>query len=350
MAEKKKQHYVPKFYLKFFSVNSNDTHIGLYHFETGKLIPEAGLKNQGYEDYFYGRDLAIENSLSDIEAKASEALNQVILSNDLPKYKTTAYTDIWIFSLLQAKRTKHSAKETNEMINRTLKAVLKEDDRFNELDDLEFYLNDTPAFNLGILMESMQVAQDLACKLIINKTSISFITSDHPVIKYNQFLEKRNFPAGKEGLATKGLQIFYPISPELLLLFYDSRVYKIGTKKGRTVETNCIDDVNNLNLLQTLNCHEVVYFNGTISDYYINKLAEKREQYFQKEKTQINESAEMERPDGTTSKLYHFYNKGHDINLRLSFIKETDHAKAYVLTGYAAELRDERWRDYRASH
>lgn len=347
MAQKKKQHYVPRFYLRYFSVNSGKTHIGLFHFETGKLVLQASLKNQGYADYFYGKDLEVEESLAIIERKASCALDWVIQNKALPQYQSDTYKEIWTFALLQKSRTKRGARETNESINATLKAALKEDSRFNELEDLEFFIQETPLFNIGILMDSMKVAEDLACKLIVNKTNTPFITSDHPVVKYNQFLEKRKFPAGKEGLATKGLQIFYPISPKLTLIFYDSRVYKIGTKKDRTVETNSLDDINSLNLLQALNCDEVVYFNGSFTEFQMQKLVEKRGKVFMDDQHQINESPEVTQPDGTVSKLMHMFTRGYDINLKLSFVKESDHAKAYVLTGYAAELRDERWRDYR---
>ncbi|MGP8213984.1 MAG: DUF4238 domain-containing protein [Bacteroidia bacterium] len=117
---------------------------------------------------------------------------------------------------------------------------------------LNSLLTASAALNLQSLVSSLEVATDLACKLIINNSDISFITCDNPVIRYNQFLEKRKFPGGREGLAIKGLQIFYPICPSLALLFYDNRVYKIGYKKQQSVVTSNSNDIsskpNNLNI------------------------------------------------------------------------------------------------------
>ena len=74
MAEKKKQHYVPRFYLKYFSTTPEATHIGLCVKESGKTVRQAGLKNQAYENYFYGKDTKIEDGLSEIEAKAASVI------------------------------------------------------------------------------------------------------------------------------------------------------------------------------------------------------------------------------------------------------------------------------------
>ena len=51
MANNKNHHYVPKFYLKKFSNNANETHIGLFNITTGKFIRDADLKGQSKGNY-----------------------------------------------------------------------------------------------------------------------------------------------------------------------------------------------------------------------------------------------------------------------------------------------------------
>ncbi|WP_461622080.1 DUF4238 domain-containing protein, partial [Bradyrhizobium sp. 23AC] len=76
-----------------------------------------------------------------------------------------------------------------------------------------------------------------------------FITSDHPVVFYNQYAEHRTIRSNT-GLASKGLQIFYPISPYHIIILYDEAIYKIGAKKSTSVDVTSVSDVQQLNDLQ----------------------------------------------------------------------------------------------------
>lgn len=59
MLEKKRQHYVPRFYLKNFSWG-NRRPIHLCNIKTGAQITAENLVTQCYEGYFYGKDLVLE--------------------------------------------------------------------------------------------------------------------------------------------------------------------------------------------------------------------------------------------------------------------------------------------------
>ncbi|MDA3821326.1 MAG: DUF4238 domain-containing protein, partial [Bacteroidales bacterium] len=238
--------------------------------------------------------------------------------------------------------TKSAVRATNEMIDTTLRTIFKHDEKYkNNLDEVNFEITEPAAFNLVNIEPAIKVTLDLCCKLIINKSNIPFITSNHPVVRYNQFLEKRKFPGGKSGLASKGLQIFYPISPWLTVIFYDCKVYKCGYKRRAIIETTNKTDIDSLNLLQALNCDDIIYFSEKTNLHYISILAEKREMNFTLNKGTMNEYPVVDTPDGNKSTLMHYHVQDHGINLSLSFIKETDYAKYYTMTGYAVELRNE---------
>jgi hypothetical protein len=347
MPEKKKQHYVPKFYLRFFGNHEKDTHIGLYNIPSRKFITEAAISSQAYENFFYGKDSEIENALGTIEDQAAKVLKEVIEKKEIPKYKSEEYTTLWLFILLQGTRTRNAAKETNDMLDLTIKHLFKDHPSLDGIDmsNYRIELEDPVLLNLQTSLKSFVVAQDLKCKLIINESKLPFITSDHPVVRYNQFLEKRMYPDGKIGLASKGLQIFCPISPRLSIILYDARVYKIGYKKQSAITTVKEINIHQLNLLQVLNCGENIYFNDKMSEYQINNLIEKSEKYIGGIEPRVNEYFGETKKDGSSSSIVKTSGPHIEIKLNLSFIKETDHSKQYKFSSYAIQLRDEKYRN-----
>lgn len=345
MAENKKQHYVPKFYLKLFSNNQSNTHVKIFIKSTNKIIPYGDLKNQAYENYFYGKDTKIEKEFSKIEDEVSRIISDIIEFKKLPKPQISDYKTLWLFTFLQNSRTKFSADETNEMIDQTLKTIFKNDKRFKDkIDEVKFGYDNPVLLNLDTLINTILVTKDLKCKLIINQTKKPFVTSDNPIILYNQFLEQRNHQFGKCGLASKGLQVFYPLNPELALIYYDKKVYKIGFRKRNYVETFNEKDIESLNILQFLNSDKVIYSNEKASDFYLETLMTKSSKFNTSRGSDINEYPEKTNDDGTSSVILHNQKKDLETNLKLSFIKQTSHGKSYKMSGYVAELRNEEMR------
>jgi hypothetical protein len=116
----------------------------------------------------------------------------------------------------------------------------------------------------------LPITFDLCFKLVINKTKEPFITSDHPVVLYNQFLEPRKKYGNNTGLACKGLEIFLPISPRHLLIFFDPDVYKVENKSNVSVDITADADVKALNLLQCISADKNLYFNEEISEHQVS--------------------------------------------------------------------------------
>ena len=91
MADKKRQHYVPRFYLKNFSINSEGKAIGIYNVEKCKFIPSGSLKSQAYENYFYGEDekqrgqvnFSYQGWLAELEAISSYSPGRRIFSQTI---------------------------------------------------------------------------------------------------------------------------------------------------------------------------------------------------------------------------------------------------------------------------
>lgn len=345
MAENKKHHYIPKFYLKLFSINKSDSYIKIFVKPTSKIITSGDITNQGYKKYFYGKDSRIEKEFSKIEDKASKIFSEIIKMKTLPKPQVEDYETLWLFTFLQESRTKFSADELNEMIYQTFKTIFKDDRRLeDEIDRMKSVYENPVLVKIDSLINTISVTRDLRCKLIINRTKKPFVTSDNPIILYNQFLEKRKHQYGKCGLASKGLQVFYPISPELAITYYDEKVYKIGFRKRNYAETSDEKDIESLNILQFLNSDKVIYSNEKASNFYLKTLATKSSKFESIRGSIINEYPKKINDDGTSSVILSNQKKDLEINLNLSFIKQTSHGKSYKMSGYVAELRDEKMR------
>ncbi|MEM9226806.1 MAG: DUF4238 domain-containing protein, partial [Verrucomicrobiota bacterium] len=75
MPEYKKQHYVPKFYLRKFT--NNDRLINLFNIDTESAVHGASLKHQCYKEYFYDKDGTMENMFQLIERDFSKLINTI---------------------------------------------------------------------------------------------------------------------------------------------------------------------------------------------------------------------------------------------------------------------------------
>lgn len=268
MPNKKKQHYIPKFYLKFFSNLDNLTHVGLLNLKTNKYVGSASIDGQNKEDYFYGNETEIEDALAVLENKTCE----IIQNKNLPPYDSEDYVILLVYVMYQQNRTIISAQRVNDLLNQV--SQMLQNDRLapeNEIADVKFEYNYPGIAAIEVVSELIPVVSDLKCKLIINKTKELFITSDDPVVKWNQFLNIKKHRDSKTGLAMRGLKLFFPISPTITLLYYDSDIYEIGIDDSN-VELFSLKDVRLLNLIQTFSCNENIYFNQEVDESCARRL------------------------------------------------------------------------------
>ncbi|MDF4203845.1 DUF4238 domain-containing protein [Maribacter sp. SA7] len=344
MAKNKKQHYVPIFFLRLFSIAQKGLHIKIYQKATGKIIQRGGLKNQAQEKYFYGSNLNMEKWFGEVENLCGHIIKDVAKTEKLPKKNSKKYQLLVLFMLLQAFRTKAQADELNQLTDTFIKTIMKYDKTFEnyDFDSFKIGYDDAPVKNVGMLLESYPMMADMEVKIISNSTDIPFITSDNPTFKYNQFLKGREFEFGRTGMGCKGLQIFFPISPKNIILMYDPKVYKVGNRRQFFGIEASVKDVNQINLLMFLNANETIFSNEKATDYFFEKLSQKALKYKDLKKIEVNEYPEsiMDESEGKQSILIHQKKNYIDTNLHLSFVKPTPHAKYYELNGTAAELRD----------
>lgn len=342
---KKKQHFVPKFILRKFSVQKNEKQIGIYNIPNDKFIECGSLKEQAYKKFFYGKNGVVENSLSKIENLTAPIIAKVIEAESFSNQLATDIVMIKFFTFIQESRTNKQANFANEALDTWTKDLLSYNEKTKKIfNNITYKFKNSAIFNIEISLQALILTLDLGCKLIVNKTNIPFIISDAPVVKYNQFLKKRNKPGGHNGLVSKGLQVFFPISPKMTIVYYDKNVYKVGNRKTSQCLITNEKDVFELNKLQFLNSNTNIYFNEKINNEYTNTLNQVTRKYRLDSKMTLQETEQRKNEDEIISTLV--YTKINEINidLNLSFIKETKKAKKYNLTEWLVELRNPEWR------
>jgi hypothetical protein len=127
------------------------------------------------------------------------------------------------------------------------------------LDDIKISLKDAANISLGMTVQGFPLLFDMGYKLLLNRTQADFITCDNPVVMCNPFLSFRTF-ISNTGLPTKGLQIFFPIAPDKIIVLFDMVVYRFGNDRKIVIEVENINDVHNINALQACSAYENIYF------------------------------------------------------------------------------------------
>lgn len=319
MSKKKKHHYVPRFYLKRFSANNEGKFLGLYNLENEVFIEKAPLKNQACKNHLYGKDDEIENALASMESEVAKMFYYWTEERLLfpPPPETNGFKLLKQFILYQSYRTPKSGIDITKTINQSLKKVIKEfkPDLWKSFKDSTLIYENPELLGLLNSVKHINLLNFLDCKFLVNLSLLPFITSDAPVIYYNQLMEKAGNYVGATGLVAKGLQIFYPIHPRLMICLYDPKVYDFGDGNEDCSATESIEEVHSLNGLQLINSQSQLFFNQNISKEYIIELSNNYKEYRQSSKN-INEIIKQ----GNRKFLFTSSESAH-IDLELSFFK-----------------------------
>jgi len=267
MPANKKHHYVPRFYLKRFA--SDGKSVCLYNFRLARAITNANLNNQCYRDYMYGKQGEHEQRLSQLEGAFAQLLRNMLPSCNLPPPMSPDHESLCILTLLQYSRTAYTADAMDEMADGMWKAILSKDSRIDPamLSKVRIVNTDPANFTVATMLRLYHLIMDLRYRLLVAPSGTEFITSDNPVVKYNQLMEFERL-GSSTGLASKGLQIFFPLSPSHMLCFYDPAVYACEPRKSVQIAITSSKDMDQLNALQVASALENVYYSGPAANVF----------------------------------------------------------------------------------
>ncbi|GIP08223.1 hypothetical protein J1TS5_03930 [Paenibacillus macerans] len=275
--EKVSHHYVPQFYLKNFS--SNRKSIGLYNIKNNLYIKDASIKKQACKDYLYGKDDELENLFMDLESYAAIILKNIITNRKLPRQNSEEYDTLLFFLLLSEARNLKNADSTDNFVDVTSKLMLSMDKKYripkDFINKVNISLEIPNLYSIRTVAENFRILYDLKCTLLINKSDRQFITSDNPLVRYNLMYVVRKYKLRGYGLGSMGIQLFFPISPEICICLFDSNLYDFRHDNQGNIVISKGKHIDELNKLFYLNSYRSIFFHNSIQSQYIRRIADK---------------------------------------------------------------------------
>ena len=351
--ETKNQHYVPRFYFRFFSNDKKTTN--LFNVEKGIYKLKIPISSQCSEDYFYGSDGAVEKMLGKLESEFRilfDKLNKIKSTESLPRQQrknnkiSVLFTKddlllLRLFAVVQYTRTKNMQLLIDEIIQDTLRVVLKHES--NSLpEDLLKRISLQKGVNVAMFHAAIgfPLLLDLKVSFLVNENKTDFILGDNPIVLFNPLMEKFNIKATM-GIASRGLIIFFPVSAKLMVCLYDVNAYKF---EKEIITLNSSKEVDEINAMQMLISRKNVYFtrNEMTEEYFRNLLL----QYPRVEKKHVQSETLAVFPN----EVVHAHIKGleHSFKFRFFKIKSEAVKKMYdAIKGIGIEKQNPFCRDER---
>lgn len=303
----KNQHYVPKCLLKHFSKSTRDPKkLNILDIARSSTRYNQSIEKSFSENYFYDKDNSTENLLCrHIESPAAIVINKIVdgqLSiSDEDRYSLLKFIVALLF------RTPHATEQALSFINSSFESMIAKVLSLNDFDPNEaskgkIQLEDLSKLRSLITLQAIidgGVLVDLNFHIIKNNTSLDFFISDHPAFAYNWFYKNLEHPM-VTSLTARGLQIFMPVSPRLLVCFYDAKVYKYGERKNSDVTiVSDVNDIEILNSFQVINAESMIGFCDEKSEKNLKKIYEK----YQKNKIHESKIIKEEQLDDENLKI-----------------------------------------------
>lgn len=284
MAEKKKQHYVPKMFMRNFA--DENKRFSVLQVESGKVLEQVYSDSQCFKDYYYGKDLVWENNLGKLEECWAPVIMKIcegqrLDDNDLLLIKQ--------FAIYQRQRTLSEGNYKKQQKKAELIEIASmycANKGLQYPKQIEEYVNKiadgavTPQELLDIAVNAEKMIDDLCVTVIEYDTNAKLISSDAPIILWN------TFECHGLGYMCMGLVIFFPISPTKLVTIYDGKMYA-RNKDQQYIVSNDENEVKNLNTIQYLSAEKIVFALKTDNfDFVDDAIIEQRKK--EREKSPIS--------------------------------------------------------------
>ena len=325
MAKNKRQHYVPQHYLKGFSQDRE--RFNRYNLKT-KESSQKSIKKSCQISYFYGEEL--EKVLQKIENEQAPVLYKLIETQNLESLTSDDFYYLCSFLLLQHTRTNDSKiladKMFEEIVSKFLKPMMKSDEDILKKGYTKEYIDSCKIqcpdfFKIGMqaAIEGVESISDLKLILIINKTDKKFICSDAPVVLYN-YKQMKNGSA--TGFQSKGLQIFCPLTENILLLLIDNDLYDLKVDNSSKIFIDNGSDIDSINKLQIFNCLDNLYFSRIEDADYVRNLHLEVEDLIKEKEAKLDTVQTNQINDHSFNEIVSMYTQENiNFKLKLSFIK-----------------------------
>jgi hypothetical protein len=254
MADNKNQHYVPRVYLKPFTLDGAGLAVNLFNIDRMQPIKNAPVKNQCSGDYFYGKNERLERAINSVENPYGEIVR--FLMGDNATVNPAVRIVILRFVYLQHLRTEAASRKAAEM------TIAMHDVPGSDIPIPSMRDAMKTAIQIAMLnfANSMAIVDDLKVCIARNRTDRPFVTSDDPAVLTNRLHIQRLHKVKRSfGVKTAGAVFLLPLSPSLCAIVYDSAVYQTSQRTG-WIDVTRETDVDAINEHQILNCTANLYY------------------------------------------------------------------------------------------
>lgn len=311
MTDTKKEHYVPRCYLKNFALENTKIKI----FDKFKMqTREQRIMEVAMENYFYDLDFSelIQKAELDENKKLKNDLKNIMhidnweyIKNGLDKkfiekkyfapleqtysdlletfiYKShdgnnwvinnckicseTEKRNMALFIAIQITRTKSYRENLNSSLSQFHQAlehklqIKNKNSPLKELfkpkidDDYVKSLHSMIILDVDNTIKSADILDNHVWVIYVNKTDTPFYTSDNPVVTIPH---KKDKYLSYSGLASEGVEVAFPISPQLMLAMYDKKMHENNIQDRQFIaltDKNYIEYYNRQQVLQSYRC------------------------------------------------------------------------------------------------
>lgn len=343
MGRPHENHFVPAFYLRSFSQDGR--RISLFNFSRAKAIRNVSIKDQCSRHNLYDFAPKLEEAFSKLEGEAATVMARIRAASELPSAGSADWVSLISFIVFQKMRTVSAGRKTDAATDYFAKLMLENRPEFAGIDLDQIEIGDVYplAIPLSVAPEMIPVVADLQTHLFINTTARGFMTSDDPVVAHNQYCEGITY-RGVTGFDSRGLQLFWPLSPEHLLLLFDPDVYRVPRADHGLNATRISSepDIAQLNALQVLNAHQNVYFEDDDLRTAEGQCADMLRQRPKARMVFVETESVPDQATGGESALLHQYEPLLPLSLKVGAIRIRNAAKAVPLHQRATLYRQSR--------
>ena len=121
----RKQHYVPQFLLRNFSLREAAGKVSGYRPTERKHLAQMSVRDAAHENNFYGNP-QVEDSFAGLEGEASRIIGAAIREEALPSPRSSDHHALLTFTLTQVFRTRAAADETNATADRLARWMMRD--------------------------------------------------------------------------------------------------------------------------------------------------------------------------------------------------------------------------------
>lgn len=279
------QHYVPQYHFRNFS--NDGKHVCALLRGNGKIIQSAPFRHQCSRRNFYGSN-ELEKAFSGLEGQHATAIRMAL--KIAAEGGSTPITIENLFRFLQSimfqrGRTALEIQKSTEAKCKMQLAAFRHyiehgehenrEEMLQAIDDGKVVVSEKPHANvvesIGIFLPMTIGITDLHLCILRNETDYPFVFSDAPVVFYNTWAwQVRN--RGVLGVQCPGLQIFYPLSPNVTAMLIDAERYVGPWSENIVLDVHHRADVSQLNALQIHHAMSTIYFADSADASYVHDL------------------------------------------------------------------------------